>query len=161
MMFLGIWFDIALILIALISVLIGYKRGLFSVVKKFRLIFSLFFAWQFKLADFTKSIVGSFIKIDKNYLKSNVERMWGDKIAEAAQNTAVPNESRFDDVFGKLGNLMTGAREYCEKRFVEGTQNFLADVVDYISALLLDFVFATVGFILLFVFFYLSDKSLC
>lgn len=150
----GIWFDLILILVLIISIFIGCKKGLFSVVKRFRMFFSVFLAWQLKLTGFVRGIVGKMCHIDKEYLYEKVQAEFGDKLSENIHNTMLSDSQKFDETFGKLGGLLTGAKNYFMQRITEGADNLITDVTEYVANAVYDLIFGTIGFILLFAVFF-------
>ncbi len=155
MIFVGIWFDLILIAVLLISVIIGFKNGLFSVVKRFRLILSVFLAWQLKLISPVKALVEKICKIDKNYLYQKVEVEFGQKLSENIHNAALSNTEKYEATFGKLGSLISGMKEYFMTRITESADNLIADITAYITDAIYDLIFGIIGFVLLTVFFFI------
>ncbi len=155
MIFVGIWFDVILIAVLLISVIIGFKKGLFSVVKRFRLILSVFLAWQLKLISPVKAIVEKICKIDKNYLSQKVEEEFGKKLSENIHNAALSDAEKYEATFGKLGGLLSGMKEYFMTRITESADNLITDITAYVTNAIYDFIFGLIGFALLTVFFFI------
>lgn len=155
MIFLGIWFDLILILLFIIAVIIGFKKGLFSVVKRFRLIFATFFAWQLRLTGFVQWIVGKLFRIDKDVFYEKVNTEFGDKLRENIHNATLSNEQKYDETFGKLGGLLSGAEEYFMQRITEGADNLVTDITNYVAGALYELIYGAIGFALLFVFFFI------
>ncbi len=151
----GIWFDLILIVVLLISVIIGLKKGLFSVVKRFRLIFSVFLAWQLKLTAPVKAIVGKICKIDKEYLYEKVQVQFGQKLSENIHNTALSESEKYEATFGKLGGLLSGAKEYFMTRITEGADNLIPDITVYVTNAIYDLIFGIIGFFILVAFFFI------
>ncbi len=151
----GIWFDLILIAVLLVSVIIGYVKGLFSVVKRFRLILTVFLAWQLKLISPVKAVVGKICKIDKDYLYEKVQVEFGQKLSENIHNAALSDSEKYDAVFGKLGGLLSGFKEYFMTRITETADNLIADITVYVTNAIYDLIFGAIGFCILFVFFFI------
>ncbi len=150
----GIYLDIILIAVLVISIIIGYVKGFFKVVKRFRFLFAVFFAWQFKLADFMKFAVGKILRIDKNYIYDKVESTFGEKLEAYANNTSMTAEERYDEIFGKFGKLFSGAKEHFVN-LAESTDNIIAETTDYFTNAIYNLIYGTVGFIILFIVFFI------
>ena len=151
----GIWFDLILVAVLLISIIIGTKKGLFSVVKRFRLLLSVFFAWQLKLTPFVRNLVGSFCKIDKDYLYNKIDEEFGQRLAHNINNSAIADADKFDATFGKFGGILSGARDFFMSKIAEGTETAIADITKYIADAVYELIFAVIGFAVLTVFFFI------
>jgi len=155
MIILGIWFDLILILVLLVAIIIGFKNGLFSVVKRFRLLFSVFLAWQLKLTDFVQGIVGKIFHIDRDYLYEKIEVEFGAKLAQNVHDATLTDSQKFDETFGKLGGLFSGAKEYFMQRINEGADNLIADLTTNFAGAVYNFIYGAIGFAILFVVFFI------
>ena len=155
MIFLGTIFDIVLILTLVISIIIGCKKGLFCIVKRFRVFFASFLAWQLKLTGFVKAIVGKLFRIDRDYFYEIVQTEFGDKLSENIHNTTLSSAEKFDNTFGKLGGLLSNAKEYFMQRINEGADNLIADITEYVTDAIYNLVYGAIGFALLFVVFFI------
>lgn len=151
----GIWLDLILIAVLLISIVIGAKKGLFSVVKRFRLILSVFLAWQLKLTPFVRGLVGRFCKIDKEYLYNKIDEEFGQRLAHNINNSAIADADKFDATFGKFGGILSGARDFFMSKIAEGTENAVAEITKYVADAVYELIFAVIGFAVLTVFFFI------
>ena len=151
----GIWFDLILVAVLLISIIIGTKKGLFSVVKRFRLILSVFLAWQLKLIPPVRNLVGKFCKIDKEYLYTKVDEEFGQKLLDNVNNSALADADKFDATFGKFGGILSGARDFFMTKVAEGTETAVADITKYVADAIYELIFAVIGFAVLTVFFFI------
>ena len=154
MILVGIWFDLILILVLLISIIIGFKKGIFSVVKRFRTFIAAFLAWQLKLISPVKSLVGKIFHIDKEYFHTKMQTEFGDKLSENIHNTALSDAEKFDKTFGKLSGLLSDSKDYFMQRITEGADNLITDVTGYVANAVYDLIYGAIGFVLLFIIFF-------
>lgn len=150
----GIWFDLTLILVLLIAIIVGYKKGIFSVVKRFRMILSVFLAWQLKLTAPVKGIVGKIFRIDKEYFTERVDTTFGEKLSEGLQNSEMSAEEVFDSTFGKLGGLLSGIKDALIEKISAGAESAVSEVTELVASTVYDLIFGLIGFVLLFIIFF-------
>lgn len=150
----GIWFDLALILVLLIAIIVGYKKGIFSVVKRFRMILSVFLAWQLKLTAPVKGIVGKIFRIDKDYFTEKVDAKFGEKLSEGLQSSEMSAEEVFNSTFGKLGNLLSGIKDSLIEKISSGAENAVSEVTELVANSVYDLIFGLIGFVFLFIIFF-------
>jgi len=151
----GIWFDLILIAVLLVSVIIGSVKGIFSVVKRFRLILTVFLAWQLKLIAPVKAIVGKICKINRDSIYAKVQTEFGQKLSENIHNAALSDSEKYETIFGKLGGLLSGFKEYFMTRITETADNLISDITLYVTDAICNLILGTVGFLILFVFFFI------
>ncbi len=163
----GNLFDIALLLIIIISGAACCKLGFFKTLKPFRKIISFLVAWNFKSSSFVTTLTDKILRADvvKNTVSKWVDSSWGDKIQTSTEATDVAINERYDSTFGIIGEIFDNIKEYCidlyEKTFggipgseqlgvQEKLEQFTDEVVTYISNGVLNFVSALLGFIILY-----------
>ena len=163
----GNLFDIALLLIIIISGAACCKLGFFKTLKPFRKIIAFLVAWNFKSSSFVNMITDKILKAEavKNAVSKWVDNSWGDKIHSATEAPDVTVTERYDSTFGIIGEIFDNIKEYCmelyEKTFggipgsdqlgvQEKLEQFTDEVVTYISNGVLNFVSALLGFIILY-----------
>ena len=164
----GNLFDIALLLIILISCAVCCKLGIFRTLKPFRKITAFLIAWNFKSSSFITTLTDKILKADavRNGVSKWVENSWGEKINSATEAVDVPNAERYDSTFGIIGEIFDNIKEYCmslyENMFSgvpavdvfnmkEKIDQFTEEVVTYVSEGVLNFVSALLGFIIVYI----------
>ena len=164
----GNLFDIALVLIILISCSVCWKLGLFKTLKPFRKTAAFIIAWNFKSSPIVTEMTDKILKADavKNGVSKWVKNFWGEKITSATGTEGVSSAERFEDTFGVAGQIFGNIKEYCcslyEGMFLgAGSSNelntqakieeFTEEVMRYLSDGILRLASGLLGFFLIYV----------
>ncbi len=154
---LGTGFDILLIAVILVTVIVYFNRGIFKMIKSFKLMAAFWIALEYKSSQFVRYVIGKFISFEgfRSYLRGRLDAMFGDTLSGASQSESS------GELFGGLADMITNISEYYNAAITNGVHDVAETVLDQASAFAEGFFTQAIGFILVFIVVFIALTVIC
>jgi len=152
----GMYFDIALLLILVGIIIFNLVRGFVKAIYPFKKWAALALAWMLK-APVAQYISGFFnVEGFKKNMYDRAYAMWGDVINSAASSAEATAPESYSGIFGFLENILPEIRQLCANAVKDGVTDVAHTVSVFISENITAFVFQAAAFVGLFILLWLG-----
>ncbi len=133
-----------LVAVILVTVIINYYRGIFKMLKSFKLMAAFWIALEFKSAATVRAIIGRFIDFEsfRAFLRERLDTMLGDTL----DGTAPPELS------GGVFDIITNITDFYNEAIAGGVQDVATTVLDKAATAAESFFVQLIGFVIVFIF---------